>query len=131
MTSDNFVAITGNLVRDLELKSAANKDVVNFSIAVNEGAKDDEKVSYFDVTAWGHLATHAAASLHKGERVSVTGRLTQNSWEKDGERRSKVVIVASTVAAELRFATSTTKRAASGTTQGAPAPRGNWDEEPF
>jgi len=55
----------------------------------------------------GSLGEHAAASLHKGDRVTVTGRLDQRSWGNgDGERRTKLELVATDVAASLRFAAS-------------------------
>jgi single-strand DNA-binding protein len=66
----------------------------------------EEATSFFDVVTWRELAENAALSLTKGMRVVVTGRLEQRSWEtEDGDRRSKVEIVADEVGASLRFAT--------------------------
>jgi single-strand DNA-binding protein len=66
----------------------------------------EEQVSFFDVTCWRQLAENVAESLVKGTRVIVYGRLEQRSWEtNDGERRSKVEIVADDVAPSLRWAT--------------------------
>ena len=62
--------------------------------------------TYVEVVAWGTLGEHVARSLHKGDRVTVTGRLDQRSWETgDGERRSKLELAASDVVASLRRAT--------------------------
>jgi single-strand DNA-binding protein len=96
-------------------------------------------VSFFDVTCWRDLAEHVAESVGKGNRVVVYGRLDQNTWEtKDGDKRSKVRIVADEVAASLRWATANVERAQR--TDGFPKPDGKsamertgfpTDEEPF
>lgn len=138
MASDNFVAVVGNLTRDPESKTiASGQHVTNFSLAVNEGTKTEERTSFFEVTAWDYLAVHIAESLSKGDRVAVTGRLSQQTWEKDGEKRSKVIIVAYTCGPELRFVTSQTHKSEDGHTSSSgkssrPASRvPSWDEEPF
>jgi single-strand DNA-binding protein len=62
--------------------------------------------SYFDVVCWAQLAENAAQSLTRGTRVVVSGRLEQRSWEnQEGEKRSKIEIVADEVAPSLRWAT--------------------------
>ncbi len=56
--------------------------------------------------AWGDLGRHVAESLRQGDRVTVSGRLEQRSWQTDqGERRSKLELTAADVAASLRWAT--------------------------
>ncbi len=63
-------------------------------------------MSFFDVTAWQQLAENVAESVQKGTRVIVTGRLDQRSWEtQDGEKRSKIEIVADEVGPSVRYAT--------------------------
>lgn len=109
----NTTTITGNLVRDPELRfTGSGQPVANFAVADNRRWTDrstgewNETTTYLDVAAWGPLGEHAGQSLRKGDRVTVTGRLDQRSWETgDGERRSKVELVATDVAASLRFAT--------------------------
>ena len=65
----------------------------------------EEQVSFFNVTAWGDLGENAAASLTKGSRVIVSGRLEQRSYEtQQGEKRSVVEIVADEVGPSLRWA---------------------------
>jgi single-strand DNA-binding protein len=72
----------------------------------------EESTSFFDVVCWRELAENAALTLAKGMRVMVTGRLEQRSWETDeGERRSKVEIVAEEIGPSLRFATADVHRA--------------------
>ena len=65
-----------------------------------------EDTSFFDVTCWRDLADNVAESISKGDRVIVYGKLEQRSWEtQEGEKRSKVEIVADEVAPSLRWAT--------------------------
>ncbi len=109
----NSTVISGNLVRDPELRSTGSgQPVANFSVADNRRWRDQgtqewqETTTFVDVVAWGTLGEHVARSLHKGDRVTVTGRLDQRSWETGGgERRSKLELAASDVAASLRWAT--------------------------
>lgn len=92
--------ITGNLVRDPELRSTGSgTPVCAFSVAVNrvyrgsDGA-NKEDVSYFDCSAWGKLADTVSQYAKKGTGVLVSGRLNQRTWEdKNGGKRSTVEIV--------------------------------------
>lgn len=109
----NTTTIIGNLVRDPEVRfTGSGQAVANFSVADNRRWQDrasqewQESTTYVDVVAWGPLGEHIAQSLHRGDRVTVTGRLDQRSWQTDqGDKRSKLEITASDVAASLRFAT--------------------------
>ena len=111
--ADNTVTLVGNVTRDPELRyTPSGQTVATFGLAVNRRWQNrqtqewEEQVSFFDVKAWGNLAENVAASTDRGDRVTVTGRLEQRTWETDaGEKRSKVEIVAEDVAASLRFAT--------------------------
>ena len=105
--------IVGNLTRDPEIRySRDGQATTSLSVAVNRRWQDrttkewEESTSFFDVVCWRDLAENVALSLTKGARVLVTGRLDQRSWESDeGEKRSKVEIVADEIGASLRFAT--------------------------
>jgi single-strand DNA-binding protein len=111
----NTVTITGNATRDPELKfTPSGAAVATFGVAINRRWQNrstnewEEAVSFFDVTAWQQLAENTAETITKGTRLVVTGRLDQRSWEnQDGEKRSKVEIVADEIAASLRYATAT------------------------
>ena len=115
------LTIAGNLTRDPELRSVnGGRSVVSFSIAENRRWADkdsgatQEAVTYLDVTAWGAMAEHVATSLRTGDRALVTGRLEQRSWEgSDGARHTKHELVATEVAASLRYAEATLTRATS------------------
>ncbi len=113
MAFDNTITIVGNLTRDPELRfTPSGAAVTTFGVAWNQRSGDgEEKTSFFDVTCWRQLAENAAESLTKGMRVMVYGRLDQRSWEtQDGEKRSKVEIVADEVAPSLRWATAQVTR---------------------
>ncbi len=109
----NTTTITGNIVKDPELRTTSSgQPVANFSIADNRRWQDrntnesQEATTYVDIVAWGPLGEHTAKSLHKGDRVTVTGRLEQRSWETpEGDKRSKLEVTATDVAASLRWAT--------------------------
>lgn len=154
MAFDNTVTVVGNVTRDPELRfTPSGAAVATFGLAWNRRSQNargetEEQVSFFDVTCWRQLAENVAESLNKGARVIVYGRLEQRSWEtQDGDRRSKVEIIADDVAPSLRWATAEITRndfrgEGSGDASGG-APRGargggrpseppyDTDEEPF
>jgi single-strand DNA-binding protein len=72
-----------------------------------------EQTSFFNVVAWGTLGENAAASLNKGTRIIVTGRLEQRQYEtKEGEKRSVVEIIADEIGPSLRWARAEVERIA-------------------
>jgi single-strand DNA-binding protein len=100
----NVVVISGNLTRDPELRSLPSGNAVcDLGIAVNERIKDPhtnewtDRPNYFDVAVWGGMGEWCARSLHKGSGVTIEGRLRWESWERDGQKRSKVSITANSV----------------------------------
>jgi len=110
--SDTSVTIAGNATRDPEIRyTAAGVPVASFGVAVGTRKKEgdgwvDGPTHFFDVTCWRQLAENVAESVEKGTRVVVTGRLEYQSWETDdGQKRSKVQIVADEVGPSLRWAT--------------------------
>ena len=114
--ADSTVTIVGNLTRDPELRfTAGGKGVASFGVAVNRryqvNGEWQEKVSFFNVTAWDSLGENAAASLTKGTRIMVTGRLEQREYEtKEGEKRNVVEIVADELGPSLRWARAEVER---------------------
>lgn len=101
--SINQVILMGNLTRDPELRTTpSGQSVCSFSIAVNrswqgQDGQAQEAVDYFDVTAWGKLGELVNQYLSKGRKCLIQGRLSQRSWEQDGQKRSKVEVVANDV----------------------------------
>ena len=114
----NTTTLTGNLTRDPEIRYTRDGQAsTTFGVAVTRrwqargGDAWEEATSFFDVICWRDLAENVALSLTKGARVVVTGRLEQRSWEtEEGERRTKVEIVADEVGPSLRFATAEVSR---------------------
>ena len=110
MAFGNNVQIVGNVTRDPELRyTPSGASVTNFSIAWNRryerNGQQVEDVNFFDIVCWGTLADNVAASVTKGVRVIIEGRLDQRSWETpQGEKRSKVEITADEVSPSLRWA---------------------------
>lgn len=111
----NQVLVTGNVTRDPELKLAGSTSLLSFGIAVNHSKKvGDEWVdepNFFDVVTFGDLAENASESINKGDRVIISGRLSYRAWEtQDGDKRSKVEILANNIAHDLSYATTTVVR---------------------
>lgn len=125
MAFDNTVTIVGNVTRDPELRYLqTGTGLATFGVAVNrrfnKGGEQVEETSFFDVTCWRDLADNVAESISKGDRVIVYGRLEQRSWEnQEGEKRSKVEIVADEVAPSLRWATARVEKTRGGGGSGA------------
>lgn len=101
--SVNNVILMGNLTRDPELRQTPNgKSVTNFSLALNSAYKDangewQEVTDFVDVVCWGPLAERVAQYMNKGRRCLVQGRLQSRNWEQDGQKRTKVEVMASDV----------------------------------
>ena len=104
--------VIGNLTADPELRfTQSGKPVASLTVAVNRKKGDDEHTSFIDVTAWDSLAENVSESLQKGDRVVVTGRLEQRSWETpEGDRRSKLEVVADEIGPSLRWATASVQK---------------------
>jgi single-strand DNA-binding protein len=118
--ADNTITIIGNITRDPELRFTPNgQPVATFGMAVNrrwqnrQNQEWEEATSFFDIVCWGSLADNVSESLGRGARVIVNGRLEQRSWEtQDGEKRSKVEVVADEVGPSLRWATARPEKTA-------------------
>lgn len=98
MASFNRVIVVGNLVRDPELKFAQSGTAIgSTAIAVNNRVKKGEEwvdePCFIDVTFFGRTAEVLGEYCKKGSSVLIEGKLKQESWEKDGQRRSKHVVI--------------------------------------
>jgi single-strand DNA-binding protein len=145
MAADNHTTIVGNLVEDPELRfTNTGIAVANLRVAVTQRIQQDGEwrdgdTSFLKVNVWRGQAEHLADSLSKGDRVMVTRRLRQRSWETpEGDKRSVTEIEADEVGASLKWATAkverTTERATSDRAQGRErqAERGDFnDPAPF
>lgn len=93
----SFACLSGNLTRDAELNDSGR--VLSFGIAVNRREKNldgeyGDVAHFFDVKVLGNRAEGLSSLLTKGSKVTVIGDLVQERWEKDGERRSAVRVIA-------------------------------------
>lgn len=101
--SFNQVVLMGNLTRDPDLRQIpSGQSVCSFSLALNRSYKDGEgnwkeATDYVDVVAWGALGERVAQYVTKGRPVLVSGRLQSRQWEQDGQKRSKLEVIASDV----------------------------------
>lgn len=88
----NNVSLIGRTTDDIELRTTTNgKSVVNFTIAIPRKFKKDE-TDFVECQAWEKTAELLATYVHKGQQVGLFGSLQQEKWEKDGQKRSKLVV---------------------------------------
>jgi single-strand DNA-binding protein len=117
MAADNHTTIVGNLVEDPEVRfTNTGIAVTNLRVAVTQRVQQDGQwrdgdTSFLKVNVWRDQAQNLADSLSKGDRVLVTGRLRQRSWETpEGEKRSVTELEAEEVGASLKWATAKVER---------------------
>ena len=98
--SINRVTISGNLTRDPELRTTqGGMAVMGFGVAVNERRKNqqtgewEDYPNFVDCTMFGARAQSVMKYLGKGSKVAIDGKLRYSSWEKDGQRRSKLEVI--------------------------------------
>ena len=96
--SINRVTITGNLAADPELRTAANDTkVLSLRVAVNDRRKTadgwEDFANFVTVTMFGERAAKVAEFLSKGTKVAIDGRLRQSTWEKDGQKHSRLEVI--------------------------------------
>jgi single-strand DNA-binding protein len=157
MSNGNTIVLVGNVTRDPELRfTPSGQPTASFGLAVNRRWQNrqtqewEEQTSFFDIVCWRELAENVSETFRKGSRAIVTGRLEQRSWEtSDGDKRSKVEVVADEVGPSLRWASATIQKnerktvsdgsggapsAPRAATAAAPEPQtsyAGYDEEPF
>lgn len=98
--SINVVNISGNLTRDPELRrTAGGTAILGFGVAVNDRRKNqqtgewEDYPNFVDCTMFGTRAEKLAGMLAKGTKVCILGKLRYTSWERDGQRRSKIEVI--------------------------------------
>lgn len=126
----NSVNMTGRWVADVTERAVGEKKKAEGRIAVSTFKK--EVTHFFDVEMWDKTAEIAVQYCKKGDFAIVSGRLAQDTWEKDGEKRSKVYIVAERI--DLPPKTDAKSSDAADKPAGKPAPKAKAapvaDEEP-
>ena len=99
MASFNRVILVGNVTRDIELRyTPGGLAVTDLGLAVNDRRKNQagewvDETTFLDVTLWGRQAEVASEYLSKGSPVLIEGRLKLDTWEQDGQKRSKLRVV--------------------------------------
>lgn len=98
--SINRVVLTGNMTREPEIRrTASGMAIMNMGIAVNDRRKNqqtgewEDVPNFIDCVMFGTRAESVSRFLHKGSKVAIDGKLRYSSWEKDGQRRSKIEVL--------------------------------------
>nr|UVX75029.1 MAG: Single-strand binding protein family protein [Bacteriophage sp.] len=98
--SINVVNISGNLTRDSELsRTAGGTAILGFGVAVNDRRRNrqtgewEDYPNFVDCTMFGTRAEKLAGMLTKGTKVCILGKLRYTSWERDGQKRSKIEVI--------------------------------------
>lgn len=102
--------LVGTIANDPELRfSASGTPWVKFRLSVKpytKGVDVQPAAVYYDVVCFNSLAEHVAEVLSQGDRVSVVGKLEDDSWVgRDGQIRPNQKLVADGIGADLRFST--------------------------
>lgn len=117
---DSVITIQGNATANVrELGSKFEEASASVTVAVNSAYFDqetetfvDRKTEFFAVYMSRRLATNALASIHKGDAVVVTGRLSSGEWtDQDGNQRWSMKIQADTIGHDLTYGTTRFHRA--------------------
>ena len=94
----NVVVLSGRLGNDPNLRSTSGgTSVCGFNLAVDRGYGDKKKTVWISVEAWGKTAEAVSRLVQKGKRIQVTGELDQESWEKDGNKHTRMKVVANKI----------------------------------
>jgi single-strand DNA-binding protein len=131
MAGETIITVIGNLTADPEVRyTQSGLAVVNVTIASTPRTFDkqtnqmkDGDPLFLRASAWREFAEQIAASLTKGMRVIVQGRLVQRSYEtKEGEKRTSMELEIDSIGPDLRWATASVQRANAGGGRPSSAP---------
>lgn len=107
--SINRVCISGNLTRDPELRATAGgTQVLSFGVAVNDRRRNaqtgewEDYPNFVDCTMFGNRAEAVGRFLAKGMKVAIEGKLHYSSWERDGQKRSKLEVIVDEIEVMVR-----------------------------
>lgn len=89
----NITVLEGRLTKDPEIRSTSTgKKVCTFTVANDKMGKDNG-TNFIDCVAWEKRGETIGQYFFKGSRIIITGRLDQQTWEKDGQKRSKLIVI--------------------------------------
>lgn len=124
MSDINNVFLTGRLTRDPELRvTAGGTQLLSFTLAFNTSVRNrqtgewEERGNFIDCTMFGKRADALSRFLAKGQKVAIAGKLRYATWDKDGQRHSKLDLIVD----EIDFMAQ--RQGGSQPTQTAPAPQ--------
>lgn len=123
----DVITVVGNLTSPPERRELPGGGIVaKFGLASTErklenGTWVDKHTSYYNVSVFRKLGEHALASLQRGQRVIVTGKLRIRDWENSERRGTSADLDATALGPDLMFGVATfVKDAAGGATYEAP-----------
>lgn len=100
MSDINNVSLTGRLTRDPELRvTAGGTQLLSFTLVFNTSVRNrqtgewDERSNFIDCTMFGKRAEALLNFLAKGQKVAIAGKLRYATWDKDGQRHSKLDLI--------------------------------------
>ena len=96
MSDLNQVMLLGRIAKEPELRTVKDKSICRLIVAVNRSHKQD-KADFFEVTVWNKSAENCKKYLEVGQQVLIDGYLEKQTWEKDGETKYKIAIIARSV----------------------------------
>ena len=139
MASFNQVVLVGNMVRDPEVKALNNgSSVAKFTIGMTrkwqtENGEKKEEATFVDIDSFGKTASVVEKYLRKGDPVLVEGRLKMEQWEKDGQKRSKLMVVANAIQLLGKPVDTSARQPVHGQAPSTPAPQQSTtpDDDPF
>jgi len=123
------ITLTGLVATDPKhIVTSEGLAITNFRLAStqrrydkNEGKWVDAETNWYTVTCFRQLAINASASLSKGERVLVTGRLKLRSWDTGERSGMSVDVEADALGHDLLWGSTTFARSMSASKAQAPA----------
>lgn len=134
------VVIEGRMATDPELKFLpSGAAVASFRVAASQrkqnpqtGEWEDDKSCFLSVSAWREMAENVTETLHRGDAVTISGRLSQREYEQDGQKRTAYQVDADSIGPDLRWATARVQRTqrSQGTQSGDQPQQDPWASQP-
>lgn len=99
----NTVSLVGNIGQNPELRyTSAGTAVTKLNLAnkrwkKSADGKGEEVTSWFDVVVWGKMAENVCKFVGRGDRIAVSGHLEQETWEKEGQKRTAIKVISENI----------------------------------
>lgn len=131
------ITLTGRMAGDPELKfTQQGKAIARFTVVTSRRRKngdqwEDVDTTFWTCTAWDQLAENVTENLRKGAAVVVSGQAYQSSWEKDGQKHSRIEVRVDAAGLNLRWPPKTAERSSGAAADDPWANGGTPDAPPF